>query len=276
MTDTRAGQSALLSLRISAIQDLWQGLLQWPLWGRLAWLEIKRRYRRTLIGPFWSAISLAVFVLALGSVGSGLWSRAAADYLPFLSAGMVVWVMISSMVNESSMLFVSGSNLVRQLRVNYSIMAYSLVWRNSIVFLHNIFVFFLIALILKPSVFSPPMLLAVPGLLLVMINATWVALTLGIFCVRFRDLQQLVTTLIQIAMFVTPIFWPPDSLRGFVRVFVIDLNPLYHLIDIVRGPLLGNVPSLESYLFVLGLTVVGWLFTIAFFHRFRGRIAYWT
>src|SRR5688572_16170722 len=119
MTDMHGSRAGMLSLRTTATQDLLQGLLQWPLWGRLGWLEIKRRYRRTVIGPFWSALSLLVFVLALGSVGSGLWGKGSSDYLPFLAAGMVVWMMISAMVSESSTMFINGSNFVRQLRVNY-------------------------------------------------------------------------------------------------------------------------------------------------------------
>jgi ABC-type polysaccharide/polyol phosphate export permease len=166
--------------------------------------------------------------------------------------------------------------MVRQMRVNYSILAYALVWRNSIVFFHNLIVFVVIAILFNPAIFSPLMLLALPGLALVMINAAWVALTLGIFCLRFRDLQQLVATLIQISMFVTPIFWPPENLKGAMRVLVIDLNPLYHFIDIIRAPLLGKMPMLESYIYVLIFTLLGWTFSAMFFSRFRGRVAYWS
>lgn len=267
----------LVPIRTTAAQDLWRGLLQWRLWGRLGWLEIKRRYRRTMIGPFWSAISLAVFVLALGSVGSGLWNQQTSTYLPYLAAGMVVWMMISMVLTESTAMLVVGTNLFRQMKVNYSIMAYALVWRNLIVFAHNMTVFLVIALLLSPDVlFSPTLVLLLPGIVLIILNATWVALTLGILCLRFRDLQQLVTTLVQIAMFVTPIFWPAENLSGRIRLLAVDLNPLFHLIDILRSPLLGRVPMLESYLAVLSLTVAGWLFTAFFFHRFRGRIAYWS
>jgi ABC-type polysaccharide/polyol phosphate export permease len=263
-------------MRTTASQDLVQGLAQWSLWGRLGWRDVIRRYRRTVIGPFWSAISLGVFVLALGSVGSGLFTYSAKDYLPFLAAGMVVWVMVSSMITESTIMFLGVGNLIRQMRVNYSILAYALVWRNAIVFFHNLSVFFVITLVLNPSLLSPVMILALPGLLLVMINAAWISLTLGIWCLRFRDLQQLITTLVQIAMFVTPIFWPQESLVGPMRIIVVDLNPLYHMIDIIRSPLLGKLPHMESYLYVCLLTAIGWTVFAFFFHRFRGRIAYWS
>ena len=85
---------------MGAWDDLVGGLRKYHLWGRLGWLEIKRRYRRTMIGPFWTCISLLIFVIVIGSVGSGLLSKQTAEYLPFLVAGMIVWVTLQSMLLE--------------------------------------------------------------------------------------------------------------------------------------------------------------------------------
>jgi ABC-type polysaccharide/polyol phosphate export permease len=276
MKDASVLPAGATTTSTTAGQDLLNGLLQANVWGRLGWLEVKRRYQRTAIGPFWSAISLGVFVLALGGVGAGLWSQQQKDYLPFLAAGMVVWVMISSMISEACVLFVASANLFRQMRFNYSVLAYALVWRNFIVFLHNLIVYALAVLMLAPQLITPTALLAVPGLALVLVNISWVALSLGIFCLRFRDLTQLVNTVIQIAMFVTPIFWPPDSLKGPAHIIFVDLNPLYHLITVVRAPLLAEVPSSETYAAVALMTVVGWGATYFLFGYFRKRIAYWS
>jgi ABC-type polysaccharide/polyol phosphate export permease len=276
MTTQSAPGIALRPLVTTAGQDLAEGLHQWRLWGRLGWLEISRRYSRTVIGPFWSAISLGMFVLALGSVGTGLWSKSASDYLPFLAAGMVVWVMIASIVTESCTLFIASTNLFRQMRFNYSVMAYALVWRNFIVFAHNLLVFVVISLLFAPHLITPATLLVLPGLMLVLVNSVWVSLVLGMLCLRFRDVQQLISSLVQISMFVTPIFWPPENLQGAARIVFVDFNPLYHLIDIVRSPLLGRVPAAESYSAMSVLTVAGWWLTYLLFSYFRKRIAYWS
>jgi homopolymeric O-antigen transport system permease protein len=260
----------------SAADDLLDGLRQWDLWGRLGWLEIKRRYRRTMIGPFWSAISLGAFVMALGGVGAGLWSQQVRDYLPFLAAGMVVWMFMSTVINESCALFISSLSLFRQMRFNYSVLAYALVYRNFVVFLHNMLVYVVIFLIYSPGKIGPALLLAVPGMALVLVNCVWIALLFGMACLRFRDLQQLIATLVQIAMFVTPIFWPPESLHGVMHIVYVELNPLYHLITIVRAPLLDQVPPSEVYVATGLITVVGWGVTYACFRYFRRRIAYWS
>src|SRR3954447_3485930 len=89
-------------LAVTPMQDLIGGLLQWRLWGRLGWLEVKRRYRRTVVGPFWTSVSLLVFVMVMSAVGSGLLSKETKEYLPFLLAGMVVWTLLSSIMQESS------------------------------------------------------------------------------------------------------------------------------------------------------------------------------
>jgi ABC-type polysaccharide/polyol phosphate export permease len=266
----------LRPLEVSAWQDLSQGLLRWELWTRLGYLEVKRRYRRTIIGPFWSAISLGIFVAAIGSIGVSLWKQDLSTYLPYLATGMLVWLMISTMITESCILFVGGSHLFRQTKFNYSILAYALVWRNLIVFMHNIIIYVVIASIFMHDVIlRPVVLLSIPGLLLVSINAVWLALVFGMVCLRFRDVQQLVMSVLQIAMLVTPIFWPESSLQGNTRFVFVILNPLFHFIDIVRAPLIGHVPQLESYLITVAVTLVGWIATYVIFNQFRKRIAFW-
>jgi ABC-type polysaccharide/polyol phosphate export permease len=266
----------LRPLEVSAWQDLFQGLLRWELWSRLGYLEVKRRYRRTIIGPFWSAISLGIFVAAIGSLGVSLWKQDLGTYLPYLATGMLVWLMISTMVTESCNLFVGGSHLFRQMKFNYSILAYALVWRNLIVFMHNITIYVVIALIfMHDDILRPVVLLSIPGLLLVSINAVWIALVFGMVCLRFRDVQQLVMSVLQIAMLVTPIFWPESSLQGKTRFVFVTLNPLFHFIDIVRAPLIGHVPQFESYLITIAVTLVGWIATYVIFNQFRKRIAFW-
>jgi ABC-type polysaccharide/polyol phosphate export permease len=96
------------------------------------------------------------------------------------------------------------------------------------------------------------------------------------FCLRYRDVTQIVGSIIQISMLITPIFWPPDSLAGSLRLLFVQTNPLYHMIDLVRGPLLGKVPEVFSYVTVLLITVGGWALTYRVFSHFRKRIAYWS
>lgn len=266
----------LRPLVTSASEDIFRGLAQWRVYGRLGWLEMKRRYRRTVLGPLWSTVSLALTVSALGAIGVQMWNQPAATYVPFLAAGLIVWVMIQNIVNESTGLFISNQNLFRQMRMDYSVLAYSLVWRNLIAAMHNLVVFLAASAIFTPQNLSWRLLLVAPGLVLIGVNAVWIALLLGMACLRFRDLQQLTSNVVQIAIFVTPIFWPPEVLRATRRVVFVTLNPLYHMIEVVRVPLTNRVPSTSTYIAALVITVVGWTVTYILFARFRKRIAYWS
>jgi ABC-type polysaccharide/polyol phosphate export permease len=271
--DTSTG---LRSLSETAADDLWRGLRKTELWGRLGWLDVKRRYRRTTIGPFWNSITLAVYVLTVGTVGAAIWHQNIYDYLPFLVSGMIVWTLVSTIILESCNLFIAGQSLFRNIRFDYSILSYALVWRNFIVLLHNFAIYFLVVLVLKPSLLSFTALLAIPGLALVLLNGLWVSLLFGIVCLRFRDVPPLVSSALQIAMLITPLFWPADTLIGPKRLVFVELNPLYHVVDVVRGPLVGHVPEAISYAVVVIMAIGGWSLTYAMFKRFRKRIAYWS
>jgi ABC-type polysaccharide/polyol phosphate export permease len=268
--------SGLRALTSTAWEDLAGGLSKSELWGRLGWLDVRRRYRRTMLGPFWTSISLAVYVISVGLLGAGLWRQDIHEYLPFLVSGMIVWMLVSMIIGESCGLLIMGHSLFRSIRFEFSILAYALVWRNFIVFLHNFIVYVLVALPLKPDLIGWAVLLAVPGILLVLINGVWLALLIGMLCLRFRDVQPLVTTALQISMLITPLFWPPESLSGSGRAIFVDFNPIYHLLEVVRAPLLGNVPSLTSYGAIILMATAGWSLTYAVFERFRSRITYWS
>jgi ABC-type polysaccharide/polyol phosphate export permease len=271
--DTSTG---LRSLSETAADDLLRGLRKRELWGRLGWLDVKRRYRRTMIGPFWTSITLAVYVLTVGTVGAAIWHQDIYDYIPFLVSGMIVWTLVSSIITDSCGMFIAGQSLFRNIRFEYSILSYALVWRNFLVLLHNFAVYFLVVLVLKPSLLSFTALLAIPGLALVLINGLWVSLLFGIICLRFRDVPPLVSSALQIAMLITPLFWPADTLTGIKRFVFVELNPLYHVVDVVRGPLVGRVPEATSYAVMVALAIGGWCLTYAMFKRFRKRIAYWS
>jgi homopolymeric O-antigen transport system permease protein len=272
----RAHSDRRNSLTSTAWEDIVGGLFKSELWGRMAWLDVKRRYQRTTLGPFWNSATLTLYTVAVGTVGAGLFHQDFYQYLPYLISGMIVWTLVSTIILESCTLFVSGHALFRNVRFEYSILAYALVWRNSIFFIHNFLVYLVIALLLKPQLIGFTALLAIPGLFIVLLNGVWIALLAGMFCLRFRDVQQLVQTAIQILMLITPIFWRADDLSG-ARLFIfVQMNPVYRLIDIVRAPLLGVAPSAASYVAAFAITAVGWFLAFLMFRYFRKRISYWS
>jgi ABC-type polysaccharide/polyol phosphate export permease len=98
---------------------------------------------------------------------------------------------------------------------------------------------------------------------------------LSIVAARFRDIQLIVSTVLQLVFLLTPIMWEAKSLRGIAVTYVVDLNPIYHLIEVVRRPLLGETPMIVSWL-VASMTAAGCLAAGSIFYaRYRHRIAFW-
>jgi ABC-type polysaccharide/polyol phosphate export permease len=243
------------------------------MWGRMGWQEVKRRYRRTLIGPFWTTLSLGIFIFSLGLIWAELWKMDPRQYLPYLCSGLLAYTLVSSIITESCTVFWSAEGLIKQLRFPYTILTCTVVWRNCVVFLHNLLIFVLVAIYAGIDV-NANTLLVLPGIALVCLNGIWISTLLGLMCSRFRDIQQVITSILQIAMFVTPIFWAPTQLGARFSRFV-DWNILFHLVDVIRSPLLGTAPRTWTYIVVIGLLIVGWTVTLALFSRFRRRVAYW-
>jgi lipopolysaccharide transport system permease protein len=257
----------------SATAELRAGLGSVRMWAMLAHFDVVSRYRRTAIGPFWQTLTLAIFVGSLGFVYSALFNMEVSTYVPFLTASLLPWLFISTIINEGCTVFVEGEPIIKNTRVPLSMFAFRVTLRNFIVLLHNLPVLVLVLLILGSPV-GWPVLLAPLGLVLILINAPWVVLVLGLLTTRFRDIQQLVAILLQVTFLVTPIMWSP-ALLGGGRAFIAELNPLHHFLEVFRAPVLGAVPAALSYGVVLITTLVGWTGALALFRRYRSRVAYW-
>ena len=258
----------------TAISDLYGGYQNSPLWVMLGWKDLRLRYKRTILGPFWQTLSMALFVTVLGVLYSQMWRTNVAAFLPYLATGMSVWLFFSSALTEGCGVFVSNSGFIKLKGMPYSTFVFRLLFRNSLVFLHNLPVVFIVLYIFEFPI-TVTMLLAIPGLALVALNCFWMATLLGVLCTRFRDISNLVTSLVQIMFFTTPVFWNPDLIQGKRRAIFVESNPVYHLIEVVRAPLLGKEPDLKSWLVVAGIAVIGYLIMLIVYGRFRSRIPYW-
>jgi ABC-type polysaccharide/polyol phosphate export permease len=256
-----------------AWDDIVEGLRQWPIWGRLGWQEVKRRYRRTVLGPFWATLSLGMFLSGMVFIWAPLFKTSVASYLPFLSAGMVVWAFITALINEGCGTYSGGISLITQLNFPYSVLNYMVIWRNFIVFLHNVLIVVVVVIVLRVHV-SWETLLVIPGILIVAANGIAITLLLGMIGMRFRDIPPLIANLVQILMFVTPIFWVASQLGEGAQRYI-QLNYMYHLVEVMRTPMLGKAPSLLSYEITIGGALLGFLVAFEVYARFRRRIPYW-
>ncbi|HEY0420328.1 MAG TPA: ABC transporter permease [Acetobacteraceae bacterium] len=258
--------------RQTALADLATGLRRWRLPAALAALDIRNRYRGSVLGPFWLTLSTAVMVGALGVLYSSLFKLALAEYLPFLAVSLIVWNTISQIVADACTSLTSAEGIIRQLPLPYTVHVLRCVFRNVVIAAHSLPI--ILAVFLATGSWpGAEALLALPGLLLVGLNACSIALFLGMLCARFRDIPPIVGSVMQLAFFLSPVLWKPELL-GPARAWL-PLNPFYTVMETVRGPLIEGGAPLLVWLSAIVYTGLMAAVALAFFIRFRGRIAFW-
>ncbi len=256
----------------AALDDIVHGFsLRW-LWGRLALHDIRQRYRGSVLGPFWITISMGVMILALGILYSKLFKVEIAVYLPSLCLGLLFWNYISTTVTDAGTVFVQGEATIKQTRVPMSVFIFRAIMRNMLVFAHNA-VIFVIVMIYFGRAPSWSFFLAIPAFAMVTLWLTCVTVVLSILCVRFRDIAQIITSLMQLVFFMTPIIWTTEQLGE--RIWAAEINPFFAFIDIIRAPLTGLAPHWSSWPMAAFATAGTGLVASLLFVRFRARIAYW-
>jgi lipopolysaccharide transport system permease protein len=257
-----------------AMYDIGAAIKRYHLVGVLGWADVRQRYRRSSLGPFWITIGMGVMIATIGVVFGQIFKSPMHDFFPFLTIGTIVWTFMSTVLSEGSTSFISAEAILKQLPLPLFVHVMRLVWRNLIILAHNIVIFPLVLIAVgKPLELIS--LVAIPGLFLTVINLSWIALLLGLLCARYRDLPQIVISLLQVVFYLTPVIWMPKLLPARAGMYLLDLNPFYHMLEIVRAPLLGQIPSMANWIVSVTLALLGWIATIAFFGRYKNRVAYW-
>ncbi len=238
----------------------------------MAWSDVRARYKRSVLGPLWITLSTAIGVIGLGFIWSELFKMDRQSYVPMLSIGLILWQFISGSITESTTVFTRQANLIRNLDLPISFHPAQLLLRQIINLAHNIPLFFLVVLFLGVPL-RPVMLLAIPALLLVFANLFWMVLLVGMLGARFRDLEYLINMMMPLVMFFTPVMYRASALPFSGKI--LWLNPFAHMIELLRVPLLGDMPSLFLVAANVGLLVVGGGLTLYMFHKKRDRVALW-
>jgi len=255
-----------------ATEDLREGFAKWRLAAALARLDIRNRYRGSVLGPLWLTLSTGLMLAMLGVLYSALFHQTLRVYVPFLAVSLITWNLISQVVTDACSSLVLAEGMIRQVPLPYTTHALRGVFRNIVIAAHNL-PLILVAMLVVGRFPGLGALLAVPGLALLVINSFAAALFLGMVCARFRDVGQIVATVMQIAFFMTPVLWQPAELGN--RAVWLPLDPFYVLMQVVRGPLLGDGAGPLLWLSAVAYTLACCGLSLAFFVRFRGRLAFW-
>lgn len=253
--------------------DIRGGLKRWRIWTLLAWQDIRLRYRRSTLGPLWITLSMAVTIYAMGFLYGVLFNMDLSVYYPFLATGLLAWSLISTLLCESTLIFIDAESFIKQMKQPYSLFIFRAVLRSFIIFAHNILVFIPIVFLFHVH-FTWYSLLFFPSLLLIWLNGLAFSTILAILGARYRDLTQLVSSLVQVIFFLTPIMWSPHLLPQQYQ-FIPNYNPFAQFVDLLRNPLLGQPLTSETLTVTLTITALGLLCAYGLLIKYRSRIVYW-
>jgi lipopolysaccharide transport system permease protein len=211
-------------------------------------------------------------ILSLGLLWSTILVIDLKKYLPFFSLGYVIWIWISNLIIESTQGFIQYENIIKQTNLPFPIYIFRICVKNFIILIHNGIIIFGV-LIYQNNQLNLNYLYVIPSIILVQLVLTLLCINIAIFCTRFRDMTQVVAVIVQIIFFFTPIIWNSDSLKN--HQYLIQFNPVFHWINIIREPLLGNNISEYSIYFVLINLFILFIITFVCLGKYKNKISIW-
>lgn len=240
----------------------------------LGWQDIKQAYRRSALGAFWITIGMAVTIATIGIVFSQIFKASLQSYLPFLALGIIIWGFISLTLTDACQMFIASESIIKQLKIPFVMFALRTLWKNVITLGHNLAILPVVMFVFGLG-FSFASILAIPGLILLVVNVGWVSVFLGLISARYRDFPAIVNSLLTIGFYVSPVMWSPTLLPIGTAHVLLGLNPVHHLLQVVRQPLLGQMPTLINWAVVIIFAAVGWTCAALALRKWQSRIAYW-
>jgi len=258
-----------------ALKDFFDAIRKANVWILMAWQDIQFKYRRSTIGPFWITLSMAIMVYTMGFLYAYLWHLPTHDYFTYLATGMIAWNLISTILIEATDTYLVCMGLIRQIKMPYFLYMHRMCMRNFIIFGHNLLIMIPIYIIYASQFpLSMAYFLLPIHLFILYFNAVLFSNVIGMICARYRDIGQIIKSFMQILFFLTPIMWKLDALPMHIQQLM-QFNPFYHFVELIRCPLLGIYPNELNYIMTGLFTGLAILMNQLLFVRYRSRIVYW-
>lgn len=257
----------------NAAQDLAAGMRGWRIWTVLTSNEIKKRYRRSVLGQFWYTLSMAFTVCGIGFVYGALLKQPYIEFLAYLSVSFPLWFLIANLTSDSSQVFINAETQMKHYAFPGSTYLWQMILRNLFIFAHNI-VLIVPVFLLAGKPLTLAVIMIVPALLAYVLTGMWLGMLFGVLGARFRDVPQILTSITSMAFFITPVMFRPLLMPPEFQ-FIVDHNPFAALLAIGRDPLLGAWPRWSDWGVVALITAAGFAVAMPVYGKYRRFIQYW-
>lgn len=228
--------------RIATVNEVARSLSLWRIWLRLGIQDVRMRFRRSFIGVGWIFLNLAIMILAIGFVYSHLFGQDLGEFIPYLTVGLITWGYLTNSIVEGGNAFISSEGYIKQISLPIYIYVFRFFVNIALTTLISWLAFFIVALTYRVPL-TTGTLWAIPGFGLLMVTSLLLITIFAHLNARFRDAAHLAAVFMQVMFYVTPVIFPPALLRQRGLGYVIDVNPMYHLLEVIRRPLLSGEPA---------------------------------
>ncbi|MER2530070.1 MAG: ABC transporter permease [Candidatus Competibacter sp.] len=256
-----------------ASRQVW---LQRQLFLKLLRRDFAERYRGSFLGATWSLLlpllSLLVFTFFFGVIFKMRWTGwgngSLSDLALILFVGMALYNFLAECLGRAPSLILAHQNYVKNVIFPLEMLPAVMVTSALLTLGVTLSVILLLQLTMGTGLTWTVLLLPVMvlPLILFVLGLSWFLSSLGVF---IRDIQQLTVPLVQLMMFMSPVFYPVSALPESVRPWLL-FNPLALVIEQTRGIVLfGYSPTWIPYLLCLGASSLVALLGAYWFARTR-------
>jgi ABC-type polysaccharide/polyol phosphate export permease len=228
-----------------AIADFAGAILRIPLAFRLASADIAARYQRTVLGPLWLTLGQAAGVVGFVLLFSQIFQTDDTSYPIYLAAGIPVFALITSFLADMPTSFIAAKGYLEAYDMPWLVHVFRRAFTYLIVFFHQMVVYVVLMAIMDVPL-TPLMAYAPLGLLIVMVGGTGIGLFFAVVASRYRDVTPLLSVVTSFMFVFTPVFWSRANITA--NTFIVELNPIYYALEIIRRPLLGQAVPQEFWM----------------------------
>lgn len=244
-------------------------------WAFASWLDVVVRYRQSRLGLFWLVVPAVVYIWGLGSFFAAMSGTPIRHFAAYVAIGWLVFRVIQTVITDSTGAFAASASFILDGHVRLTDFVLQVASKSLFYFTSSLPVA-AIALAVSPEVHAVGFLLAAVGFLVILLNLLWIGVVFSLIGARFRDMGQFIGNIFMFAFLLTPIIWQADAMPAeSLRATLMRINPLYHLVELVRAPILGTTIAPSTLYYVAVMTTAGWLAASLAYRRYARFVPIW-
>ena len=257
-----------------AVKDIIFVIKNYYSWSYLSYFDLKLKYRRTFLGPWWVVLGVAISATAMCFLWSTIFSLDWKSYLTYLFSGFIIWMWISQIVIDAPEIFCGSTSKYLKAYPNPPIFyVFRKCFLNFLLFLHHLPLIIILIIFINKNIeiniiYSLPL-----GLFLVFINAIFFTVNLGMLAARYKDIDPLVKSLMPPMLLLTPVLWKPAMLGEYISY--IYLNPFTYFVGIVRNDLIGLPFDIKIWIGTFCITILQIILYLILYNYKSKRIVFW-